>query len=124
MDVQQAIRAVERVSEKPIIPEIHPGDTVRVHYRFVEEKAGEEEKTEKVQVFEGVVIRIRGTGTGKTFTVRRIGAHNIGIERIFPLYSPNIEKVEIVRRAKVRRSKLYYLRGLSGKAARLKEKRE
>lgn len=124
MDVQQAIRAVERVSEKPTIPEIRPGDTVRVHYRFTEEKAGEEEKTEKVQVFEGVVIKIRGTGAGKTFTVRRIGAHNIGIERIFPLYSPNIEKIEIVRRAKVRRSKLYYLRGLSGKAARLKEKRE
>ncbi len=118
MDVQQAIRAVERTSEKPSVPDIRPGDTVRVHYKFAEEEG------ERVQVFEGVVIKIRGTGTGTTFTVRRIGAHNIGIERIFPLHSPRIEKIEIVRRAKVRRSKLYYLRGLSGKAARLKEKRE
>ncbi len=118
MNVQQAIKAVESISEKPSIPEIRPGDTVRVHYRFTEDEA------ERVQVFEGVVIRIRGTGTGATFTVRRIGAHNVGIERIFPLHSPRIEKIEIVRRAKVRRSKLYYLRHLSGKAARLKEKRE
>ncbi len=116
--MQQAIKAVEKVSEKPSVPDIRPGDTVRVHYRFAEEEG------ERVQVFEGVVIKIRGTGTGATFTVRRIGAHNVGIERIFPLHSPRIEKVEIVRRAKVRRSKLYYLRGLSGKAARLKEKRE
>ncbi|MCS7286218.1 MAG: 50S ribosomal protein L19 [Anaerolineae bacterium] len=116
--MQQAIKAVESTSQKPSVPDIRPGDTVRVHYKFVEDE------TERVQVFEGVVIRVRGTGTGATFTVRRIGAHNIGIERIFPLHSPRIEKIEIVRRAKVRRSKLYYLRGLSGKAARLKEKRD
>jgi len=89
-----------------------------VHYKFTE---GDKER---VQVFEGVVIRLRGTGAGATFTVRRIASHGIGVERIFPIHSPNIQKVEIVRRAKVRRAKLYYLRNLYGKAARLKEKRE
>src|SRR3990167_8244918 len=93
-----------------------PGDTVRVHVRVVE---GEKERT---QVFEGVVIRRRGEGARATFTVRRI-SYGVGVERTFPLHSPRIERVDVVRKSRVRRSKLYYLRGLAGKAARLKEKR-
>jgi len=112
------ISAVERVSLNPNIPELRPGDTVRVHLKI------READKERIQVFEGVVIKIRGKGTGATFTVRRIASHGVGVERIFPFNSPNIEKVEVVRRAKVRRAKLYYLRELHGKAARLKEKRD
>ena len=93
-----------------------PGDTVRVHVKVVE---GEKERT---QVFEGIVIRKRGEGLRASFTVRRI-SYGVGVERTFPLHSPRIEKVEVVRKSRVRRSKLYYLRGLAGKAARLKEKR-
>lgn len=93
-----------------------PGDTVKVHVKVVE---GEKERT---QAFEGVVIRKRGEGTRASFTVRRI-SYGVGVERTFPLHSPMIERVQVVRRGDVRRSKLYYLRGLTGKAARLKEKR-
>jgi large subunit ribosomal protein L19 len=93
-----------------------PGDTVRVHVKVVE---GEKERT---QLFEGIVIRKRGEGMRASFTVRRI-SYGVGVERTFPLHSPRIEKVEVVRKSRVRRSKLYYLRGLAGKAARLKEKR-
>src|SRR2546430_16325416 len=92
------------------------GDTVRVYVRVVE---GEKERT---QLFEGIVIRRRGEGARASFTVRRI-SYGVGVERTFPLHSPRIERVEVVRRSRVRRSKLYYLRGLAGKAARLKEKR-
>jgi large subunit ribosomal protein L19 len=92
------------------------GDTVRVSVKVIE---GEKER---LQAFEGVVIRKRGGGTGTTFTVRRI-SYGVGVERTFPLHSPRIDKVQVVKRAAVRRAKLYYLRGLAGKAARLKEKR-
>ena len=98
------------------IPGFKPGDTVKVHARI---KEGEKER---IQVFQGVVIRKRKGMTGATFTVRKV-SYGIGVERIFPLHSPNIDKVEVVSRGKVRRSRLYYLRGLRGKAARIKEKR-
>jgi len=98
----------------PAIEDFRPGDTVRVHAKVVE---GERER---VQVFEGVVIRKRNAGSSTNFTVRRI-AHEVGVERTFKVYSPRLDKVEVVRRGKVRRAKLYYLRGLTGRAARIKE---
>ncbi len=93
------------------------GDTVRVHYKVVE---GDKER---IQVFQGQVIRQRQQGIGSTFTVRKV-SYNVGVERIFPTFSPRIDKVEIVARGIVRRSKLYFLRGLEGKAARLKDARD
>ncbi len=99
------------------VPDFRPGDTVRVHVRVVE---GEKSR---IQVFQGVVIGRRGGGTRETFTVRKISG-GIGVERIFPLHSPNVAKLEVVRRGKVRRAKLYYLRGLRGKAARIEERQE
>jgi large subunit ribosomal protein L19 len=104
------------IKKNPKIPDITPGDTVRVSTRIVE--GGKE----RIQVFQGVVIQVRRGGTGANFTVRHV-AFGIGVERTFPLYSPLIEKVEVVRHGKVRRAKLYYLRGLSGKKARRKIKR-
>jgi large subunit ribosomal protein L19 len=98
-------------------PQIMPGDTVRVHVRIVEGNR------ERVQIFNGVVIRLRGGGNNTSFTVRRVASHGVGVERTFLLHSPRIEQIEIVRRAKVRRAQLYYLRKLQGKAARLKERR-
>lgn len=108
-----------QLKHNPDVPDIRPGDVVRVHARIVE---GDRER---VQIFQGTVIRVRGrgTGAGSNFTVRRIASHGIGVERTFPLYSPRLEKVEVTRRAKVRKSRLYYLRERRGKAARLKEKR-
>lgn len=108
-----------QLKPNPNVPDLRPGDVVRVHARIVE---GERER---VQVFQGTVIRVRGggAGAGSNFTVRRIASHGIGVERTFPLYSPRLEKVEVTRRAKVRKSRLYYLRERRGKAARLKEKR-
>jgi large subunit ribosomal protein L19 len=100
----------------PNIPELAPGDTVRVSIRVVE--GGKE----RIQPFQGVVIKVRRGGVGASFTVRRI-AYGVGVERTFPLYSPRIEKVEVIRHGKVRRARLYYLRGRSGKAARIKERR-
>jgi large subunit ribosomal protein L19 len=91
--------------------DFNSGDTVRIFYKIIE--GGKS----RVQPFEGIVISKKGTGVSKTFTVRRIGADNIGVERIFPLYSPNIDKIEIVSYGKVRRAKLYYLRERVGKAA-------
>ena len=111
-----AIRLVEAGHLKKDRHGFTPGDTVRVHVRVVE---GEKERT---QLFEGVVIRKRGEGGRASFTVRRI-SYGVGVERTFPLHSPRIDKVDVVRHGKVRRAKLYYLRGLAGKAARLKEKR-
>jgi large subunit ribosomal protein L19 len=111
-----AIRLVEASQLKKDREGFGPGDTVRVHVKVVE---GEKERT---QMFEGVVIRKRGEGAKASFTVRRI-SYGVGVERTFPLHSPRIERIEVVRRARVRRSKLYYLRGLAGKAARLREKR-
>ena len=101
----------------PNVPEIRPGDTVRVHARIIE---GDRER---IQVFQGVVMRLRNGGADANFTVRRIAANGIGVERTFLLRSPRIERVEIVRRAKVRRAQLYFLRKYRGKAARLKEDR-
>ena len=106
-----------QLEPNPNIPELNPGDTVKVHARIVE---GDRER---VQVFRGTVIRHRGGGASASFTVRRIASHGIGVERTFLLNSPRIEKVEVVRRAHVRRSKLYYMRERRGKNARLREKR-
>ena len=102
--------------KNPKIPDMAPGDTVKVSSKIVE---GDKER---IQVFQGVVIKVRRGGAGASFTVRHV-AYGIGVERTFPLYSPLVEKVEVVRRGKVRRAKLYYLRGLSGKEARRKIKR-
>lgn len=113
MDV---IEAIEKEQMRLDIPDFKAGDTIRVHARI---KEGEKER---IQIFQGVVIRKRKGGTGATFTVRKV-SYGIGVERIFPLHSPNIDKVEIVSRGKVRRGRLYYLRKLRGKAARIKEKR-
>ena len=106
-----------RPEPNPNVPALRPGDTVRVHARIVE---GERERT---QVFQGVVMRLRKGGANACFTVRRIASHGIGVERTFLLHSPRLEKVEILRRAKVRRGQLYFLRKMRGKAARLKEDR-
>ena len=111
-----AIRLVEAGQLKKDRQAFVPGDTVRVHVKVVE---GEKERT---QLFEGIVIRKRGEGARASFTVRRV-SYGVGVERTFPLHSPRVERVEVTRRSRVRRSKLYYLRGLAGKAARLKEKR-
>jgi len=111
------IQSIEAQHLRPDLPTLRPGDTVRVHVRIVE---GERER---VQVFEGTVIGVKGGGQNATFTVRRIAAHGVGVERTFLLHSPRVEKVEVTRHAQVRRAKLYYLRGRTGKKARLKEKR-
>jgi large subunit ribosomal protein L19 len=113
MDV---IEALEREQMRLDIPDFRSGDTVKVHAKI---KEGDKER---IQVFQGVVIRKRKGKMGATFTVRKV-SYGIGVERIFPLHSPNIDKVEIVSRGKVRRGRLYYMRGLKGKAARIKEKR-
>lgn len=103
-------------SEK--FPELRTGDTVRVHQRITEGR------NERVQVFQGVIIAMRGgAAAGATYTVRRTGSHGVGVERTFPLYARNIDKVEVLRNAKVRRAQLYYMRQRQGKAARLREKR-
>ena len=110
------IEILEKEQLRSDIPEFAPGDTVRVHARIVEGTR------ERIQVFEGVVIGRQGTGVRETFTVRRI-ASGVGVERLFPVHSPRIAKIEVTRRGIVRRAKLYYLRGLTGKAARIREKR-
>jgi large subunit ribosomal protein L19 len=99
------------------VPEFRSGDTLRVHVRVVE---GDKHR---IQVFQGVVIGRKGDGTRETFTVRKISG-SVGVERVFPLHSPNIDRIEVVRRGKVRRAKLYYLRGLRGKAARIEERQD
>jgi len=98
-------------------PEFRPGDTVRVHVRVVE---GEKER---IQVFQGVVMGRKGGGTRETFTVRKISG-GVAVERIFPLHSPTVAKIDVVRQGRVRRAKLYYLRSLRGKAARIEERRQ
>ena len=110
------IEMLENEQMRADMPAFKPGDTVKVHARIRE---GEKER---VQVFQGVVIRKRNGRTGSTFTVRKI-SYGVGVERVFPLHSPAIDKIEIVSRGKVRRGRLYYLRNLRGKAARIKEKR-
>ncbi|WP_274655259.1 50S ribosomal protein L19 [Paenibacillus humicola] len=96
------------------LPSFRPGDTLKVHVKVIEGSR------ERVQLFEGVVIKRRGGGISETFTVRKI-SYGVGVERTFPLHSPKLEKIEVARRGKVRRAKLYYLRNLRGKAARIKE---
>jgi len=99
------------------IPEFRAGDTLKVHVKVVEGNRS------RVQVFQGVCIRIQGSGVGRTFTVRKV-SFGVGVERTFPLHTPIIDRVEVVTRGDVRRAKLYYLRNLRGKAAKIKEKRE
>ena len=99
------------------IPEFRPGDTVKVHVRVIEGNRS------RIQVFQGVCLRVQGSGVGRTFTVRKV-SFGVGVERTFPLHTPIIDKIEVVTRGDVRRAKLYYLRDLRGKAAKIKEKRE
>lgn len=111
------VQSVSNQHLKKSVPEIRPGDRVRVHIRIVE---GDRER---IQVFQGVVMRKRGGGIDMNFTVRRIASHGVGVERTFFVNSPRLEKVEVASHAHVRRAQLYYLRGRVGKAARLREKR-
>src|SRR6266851_5496540 len=113
---QALLASVEKAQLRKDIPEIKSGDTVRLQVKVVEGNR------ERLQPFEGVVMRLRGGGVNENFTVRRI-THGVGVERTFLINSPRIEKIEVVRHARVRRKQLYYLRGLTGKAARLKELR-
>jgi large subunit ribosomal protein L19 len=115
--VAQLIRSIESEQFKKDVPQFGAGDTVRVHAKVVEGTR------ERVQMFEGVVIRRRSGGINENFTVRRIAAHGIGVERTFLIHSPRIERIEVLRHGRVRRAKLYYLRGLTGRAARIKERR-
>ena len=107
---------VEATQLRDDIPAFAPGDSISVHVRVIE---GEKER---IQKFDGVVISIKGSGSYKTFMVRKV-SNGVGVERIFPLHSPRVAKIELIREGRVRRAKLYYLRGLRGKAARIKEKR-
>lgn len=109
------LNVVEATQYRDDLPDFEPGDTVNVHLRVVE---GEKER---IQQFEGVVLSMNGSGSGRTFTVRKVSG-GIGVERVFPLHSPRVAQIDVQRRGRVRRSKLYYLRDLSGKAARIKER--
>ena len=109
------IRAIEQQQIKQDLPEFHVGDNVKVHYRITEGNR------ERIQVFQGDVIRRQGESVRETFTVRKI-SFSIGVERTFPVHSPKIEKIEVTRKGDVRRDKLYYLRNKVGKAAKIKEK--
>ncbi|NVL89944.1 MAG: 50S ribosomal protein L19 [Desulfobacterales bacterium] len=112
----EAIKAIEKEQMRFDLPHFKPGDTVKVYVKI---KEGDKER---IQIFKGVVIRKRKGTTNATFTVRKV-SYGIGVERIFPLHSPNIDRIEIVSRGRVRRSRLYYLRKLRGKSARIKELR-
>ncbi|HCX2166880.1 TPA: 50S ribosomal protein L19 [Staphylococcus aureus] len=114
MTNHKLIEAVTKSQLRIDLPSFRPGDTLRVHVRIIEGTR------ERIQVFEGVVIKRRGGGVSETFTVRKISS-GVGVERTFPLHTPKIEKIEVKRRGKVRRAKLYYLRSLRGKAARIQE---
>lgn len=113
---QKLIEAVTSEYMKNDIPEFWPGDNVKVHVKI---KEGERER---IQIFEGLVIKRQGAGISETFTVRKI-SYGVGVERTFPVHTPNIAKIEVIRKGKVRRAKLHYIRNLSSKAARIKEKR-
>ncbi|GAP62413.1 large subunit ribosomal protein L19 [Ardenticatena maritima] len=117
-DLVQALESevLEQLAAKKDVPRLRPGDIVRVHLRIVEGNK------ERVQVFQGTIIAIKGRGVNRMITVRRIASHGVGVERIFPVYSPRVEKIEVVRHSKVRRAKLYYLRDLTGKKARLRQR--
>ena len=108
---------IDRESLRDDVPEFSPGDTLKVHVRVVEGNR------ERVQVFQGAVLRRQGSGVRETFTVRKV-SFGVGVERTFPVHTPVVEKIEVVTRGDVRRAKLYYLRELRGKAAKIKEKRE
>ena len=108
---------VDRAQLRDDVPDFGPGDTVKVHVRVVEGNRS------RIQVFQGVVIRRQGGGIRETFTVRKV-SFGVGVERTFPVHTPVVEKIEVVTRGDVRRAKLYYLRDLRGKAAKIKEKRE
>ena len=114
---QQIMSELAQRQMKPELPDFRVGDTVRVGVKVVEGNR------ERVQDFEGVVIRRRSGGINENFTVRRIASHGIGVERTFLVHAPRLDSIKVIRRGKVRRSKLYYLRGRSGKAARIKERR-
>ena len=113
----QQLAEVAREGMRSDMPAFGPGDTIRVMVRV------REGDKERLQAFEGIVISKRGGGISENFTVRKVSA-GVGVERIFPIHSPSIASIEVVRRGRVRRAKLYYLRALSGKAARIKEKRD
>src|SRR5690554_4711234 len=113
---QQLIDQITSQYVKTDVPEFRPGDNVKVHVRI------KEGNRERVQIFEGLVIKRRGGGISETFTVRKI-SYNVGVERTFPIHTPNVERIEVIRRGKVRRAKLNYIRKLSAKAARIKERR-
>ncbi len=114
------MNTIEKIRQEGVVPDQHPdfaiGDTIRVHYKI---KEGDKER---IQIFAGIVIARKGSGATEAITVRRI-SYGEGVERVFPLSSPNIDKIEIERHGKVRRAKLYYLRDLAGKKARIKERR-
>lgn len=116
MSVNPLIKKITESQLRDDIPEFRAGDTVRVHARIVEGKR------ERIQVFEGVVIKRRGEGVSETYTVRKI-SNGVGVERTFPVHTPRVEKIEVVRLGRVRRAKLYYLRDRQGKAARIPERR-
>ncbi|MBU6427371.1 MAG: 50S ribosomal protein L19 [Cyanobacteria bacterium REEB65] len=115
LNARAIIKEIEGAQLKASLPEMAPGDTVKVYAKIVE--GGKE----RIQAYEGVIIKRRGTGLNESICVRRI-FQGIGVERTFPLHSPRIDRIEVLRRGEVRRAKLYYLRGLQGKAARIKEK--
>ena len=111
-------KVIEKITSAQLrsdIPEFRPGDTVRVHAKVVEGSR------ERIQIFEGLVIKRRGAGISETYTVRKI-SNGVGVERTFPVHTPRVAKIEVVRKGRVRRAKLYYIRALSGKAARIKER--
>ncbi|SFM26883.1 50S ribosomal protein L19 [Salibacterium qingdaonense] len=112
--MQELLREITKDQLKTDLPNFRPGDTVRVHAKVVEGSR------ERIQVFQGVVIKRRGGGISETFTVRKV-SYGIGVERTFPVHSPRIDKIEVKRRGRVRQARLYYLRNLRGKAARIKE---
>jgi large subunit ribosomal protein L19 len=112
-----AIAELELAQIRSDIPEFRPGDTLKVHVRVVEGSRS------RIQVFQGIVIRRQGGGARETFTVRKI-SYSVGVERTFPVHSPSIDKIELVTKGRVRRAKLYYLRSLRGKAARIRERRD
>ena len=115
--VSNVIDLLQAEAKRDKVPTLTPGDTVRVHARVVEGNR------ERVQIFEGTVISLQGSGTKEKFTVRRM-AHGVGVERGFLVHSPRIDRIDVIRHGKVRRAKLYYLRGKVGKSARIREKRQ
>jgi large subunit ribosomal protein L19 len=113
----QTLDALDAAGKRSDIPEFRPGDTLKVHVKVIEGTRS------RIQVFQGVVIRRQGSGVRETFTVRKV-SFGVGVERIFPLHATVVDHIDVVRRGKVRRAKLYYLRELRGKAAKIKERRD